>query len=237
MLSSYANTGVENSIVDLQPAMYLMEERLREALKKLPGKEAQYQMAPALRRQAEKANYEPDQPFTGRQSAVLSVLYPAIDQNDGGLHLHTILMKRAEKIGPHAGQISLPGGREEPDDPDLMATALRETEEEIGIDRNSLQVLGKLTELFVPASMNNIHPYVAWSPQLPTLKPDSKEVAELFHPLLLDFFAEQNKKEKDIKVFTGAKIRAPYYDLQGEAVWGATAMIMSELEIVLRKLS
>jgi 8-oxo-dGTP pyrophosphatase MutT (NUDIX family) len=201
--------------------------KLAEACNHLPGEDAQFKMAPRLRKQRVLSNW----PISdANQSAVLILLYPKASQ------LFTILMKRTEYSGAHSGQISFPGGRYEKTDSNMQFTALRETEEEFGIKQKEVKTIGKLTELYVPASHFNIHPYIAWLDGQPEITPDPIEVAEVIHVPLNTLFQEENKGEKDMPLKNGMTIKAPYYDVHNHVVWGATAMIISEMEAVFSKL-
>ncbi len=204
----------------------LQPESLREALLDLPGEEAQFRMAPALR----KAGVDlPRNAINARQSAILILLYPRQD------HWHTVLMERGVYDGVHSGQISFPGGKQEPGDPDLRFTALRETEEEIGVPAAGVELLGGLSPLYVPASHSNIHPFVGYLKSEPNFIPDQLEVASLLPISLSHLFDDSRKSEADITVRGGLILRAPYYSVMEKVVWGATAMIISELEAVIKK--
>lgn len=150
--------------------------------------------------------------------------------------LHTVLMQRPVYEGAHSGQISFPGGRQEPWDEDLQHTALREMEEEIGVASGSVEVLGPLSGLYVPVSHSNIQPYVGFVHQEPWFKPDPREVQDLLVTSLPALFDDRAKSETEITVGNGARISAPYYAVQERMIWGATAMIISELEALVKGL-
>lgn len=187
--------------------------------KELPGVSAQLNMAPTL------LNGE-DFPLTpsqnAKQSAVLIVLFP---QNGC---TYTVFIKRPAYNGVHSGQVSFPGGKFEKEDIDLMATALRETHEEVGIRPQEVEVIGKLTPLFISVSNMLVHPYVAIMPQPPTIKIDNHEVEYTIHPSLNDLKNVNNQFSKTI-LTPGRNIVAPYIAVEGEMIWGATAMIVAEL--------
>lgn len=187
----------------------------------LPGKQAQQKMAPTLRFQGE--NY-PD-PALSKPSAVLILLYP--DNNEW----YTIFIERTS-YGLHGGQISLPGGKKEKNDPDLRATALREANEEIGVESSKIELIGELTPLHVPHSQFWITPVVGFLKEVPILKRDVREVRSIIQLSLGDLFEKKNKG-MDTIIRAGNEIQAPYYQANGHIVWGATAMIMSELEALI----
>lgn len=199
--------------------------RLKDRLSlPLPGQEAQFRMASSFRL---------DPKFFGhqrtdvRQSAVLIAIYPLADV------LSTVLIKRPDYDGAHSGQVSFPGGRVEPDDRDLAATALREAHEEVGIPPDDVEVIGRLTELYIPASNFMVHPFVGLMSGRPVLIPDAHEVKEVLEVPLAHFLRTDIIAETEIPLRNGYRLRAPYYDVQGHIVWGATAMMLSELRDVM----
>jgi 8-oxo-dGTP pyrophosphatase MutT (NUDIX family) len=161
-----------------------------------------------------------------KHAAVLLLLY----KHDAELHF--VLTRRAERTGIHSGQISLPGGRREADESPTQA-ALRETQEELGISPESVEVIGALAELYVPPSNFLVQPIVGYCAVHPRWQPEQDEVAEVIEvPLRLLF--EDTLKGAEETTRYGLPFRILYYDLLGHKVWGATASILSELEMRLR---
>jgi 8-oxo-dGTP pyrophosphatase MutT (NUDIX family) len=192
----------------------------------LPGEEAQFRMAPQARlRMNEALNTTTQQ----RQSAVLLYLFP--QQDDWRI----VLMKRTNHEGPHGGQVSIPGGRLEPGESHWQA-ALREFEEETGISVNSRQLLGNLSELFIPTSSFLIKPYIAYATERPSFDPDPVEVEELIEVMISALLSDATVKQGKVRLSGGTWVQAPYFDVEGHVVWGATAMILSEFREVLRDL-
>jgi 8-oxo-dGTP pyrophosphatase MutT (NUDIX family) len=208
---------------DQTPTPDQIAARLTRALLRPPGETAQYRMAPALRKQETAAFGDPTK---ARPSAVLIVLYPQAGA------WHTVLIKRGSYDGAHSDQVSFPGGRRENSDRDLSHTALRETEEEVGLAQHAVRVVGRLTQLWVPASNHLIHPFVGLAAETPVFVPDPAEVSAVLPTALSDLFHPKAKAETTFRVRGGFTIQAPYYDIHQERVWGATAMIISELEAV-----
>lgn len=194
----------------------------RELHRELPGMDAQIRMAPSLSR-----NYY-EQAEHAVKAAVLVLLYPYRDL------LHFALMKRKKIKGDtHSGQVSLPGGRMDQNDKNLMDTALRETEEELGIDRNSVEILGNLTDLYVFASNHIVSPFVGFIDQKPRFSIDRKEVDWLIEANIPYLLSPHSRKLTDLQVRGFQLKNVPYFDIEGEIVWGATAMMLNEfLEIV-----
>lgn len=199
----------------------LFFKKLKDALsEKLPGKDVQYRMAPTGR-----LPLFPNKKVIN--GSVLILLYP----HNG---IHVVLIKRSDYEGPHGGQVSFPGGKSEPGDPDLIYTALREAKEEIGINPGDVTILGTLTPLYIPPSNFMVSPVVAYSDIIPDFQIDTREVNYVFTPSIDDFIEPDTLRYKTLEIFK-ENISVPYFDVNNEEVWGATAMIMNEfLEIVKR---
>lgn len=203
----------------------------------LPGRTAQYRMAPEGREgdgesSSAKATVDDwsggDGERGSRSAAVLVVLFP-----DGDA-LRTIFMKRNIYDGPHSGQISFPGGMYEEADQDLKQTALRETGEETGLNIKKLEVLGRLSPLFIPVSNFYVSPFVAWYGEKPEFCPDASEVQYLLTPSLDELMDPSNHHKGNIRNY-GYDIVTSYIQLDKDIIWGATAMILSEfMELIER---
>ena len=192
-----------------------------ELTRSLPGLQAQMRMAPTLLRPG-KSN------LPLRDSGVLLLLFPVNER------MHTVFMKRPEYGGPHSGQISFPGGKFENGDASLIGTALRESHEEIGIPGDAVEVLGELTPLVIPVSNFKLQPVVGFLPEKPHFITDPKEVVYLIDAEI-NFLLKAGIVKKEILTLGDLAIEVPYYDIHGNHVWGATAMILSEfLEIIRR---
>ena len=199
-----------------------LEKQLR---KPLPGKEAHLKMASKIRSNELEGNYNTS---TAKQSSVLIFLSPFHDS------FFTVLLKRNSYNGVHSGQISFPGGSYEKTDGNFTETALREANEEVGILPENVKVIGKLSDMYIPPSNFMVHPIVGFSVEIPHFIPDAFEVAELIEADLSAIFKDTDFKEMELEV-RGHKIKTPYYDVNGHIVWGATAMMLSELkEVVLQ---
>ncbi len=193
-----------------------LEKRLQLPL---PGVEAQAKMAHIFRTE------DIVVPNHSKKAAVLILLYRKNEE------FHTILMKRTSRFpnDKHKGQISFPGGQYEKTDIDFSFTAIRETEEEIGINASKINLLGQLTQLYIPVSNFLVYPFVGYMDGMPNFNPDAKEVDEVIEARLSDFFNQGNRKEKEMEFSSGFRIKnVPYFDIKGHVVWGATSMIMSE---------
>ncbi|MCX7737270.1 MAG: CoA pyrophosphatase [Candidatus Kapabacteria bacterium] len=185
----------------------------------LPGREAQIKMAPSINGQLIRGF---DAPKNAKQSSVLLLLYPSKDESD----LNILFTLRSNNLNSHSGQISFPGGRKEKNET-LVETALRETREEIGISTDDIQILGKLSTLYVPPSNAIIYPFVGFLPYPPETKPNQSEVFEVFS-VSLKYFLE-NKFEKQVWNYNGHLMDVPLWNVHNSTpLWGATAMILME---------
>jgi len=169
-------------------------------------------------------------PENARPSAVLCLLFPVNGE------LNVLLMKRREDKTAHSGQVSFPGGSYEQSDADLKATALREAQEEVGIVSSEVDILGALTPLYIPVSNFNVYPYVGYALQRPVYNLSHNEVSYTIEvPLDLLLHADRKTVTDVISPAVPDVIRqVRAYKLEdGTIIWGATAMIISELEGVL----
>lgn len=185
----------------------------------LPGQVAQYRLAPSTR-------MKPSDPWQVPEGAMVSAVLILLYPERGDLHLP--LMVRTPDHTVHSRQVSLPGGRTEPEDADIIATALREAEEEVGVSRNDIEVLGKLTPLFIPVSNFWVQPVLGLVDQKPIFTPDPAEVDELLEIPVSFLNDPALRMQKNIMISSGLRMNVPCYEFHGHTVWGATAMILSE---------
>ena len=206
--------------------MTLINDLRRAFTMPLPGETAHQKMSPNYRHHF--GAELPDKSML-RNSSVMILLY-----RKGG-EWHLPLIKRPSYNGAHSGQICLPGGKWEPCDINPWFSALRETDEETGI-HSGIEKIGELTPLYIPNSNFMVFPQVGLLGDEPKFMPDPYEVESLVDASLSDFVSDEN-----IMSFTfqsGDKlVQAPYYNIKGHCVWGATAMIISEFLEVLNNSS
>ena len=209
--------------------MYFTLDELKQKFQvPLPGLSSQVKMRAPVQKAAELSVMK-DPQLQAKNSAVLILLFP----EDG--NLKTVFIKRSEYDGVHSGQIAFPGGKHEKTDNGFKATALRETNEEIGIEQDKIEIIGQLTDLFIRPSNFLVKVFVGFSPIKLNYVPDEKEVQSVVEVDLEKFYNPNIISEKDF-FFTSRKIiiKAPCYTINGIEIWGATAMIVSELLDVLK---
>lgn len=165
-----------------------------------------------------------------KQGSVLILLY----EDNGSIKFP--LIKRSTYTGAHSGQVSLPGGKVEPDE-NIFQAALREAEEEIGVRRQDIQVIGKLSDFNVLPSNFLVTPVVASINYVPDFIPDNHEVEKVIQAELAGLLAEGAIQEKEILVAGVYTLMAPHFLIDNEVVWGATAMILNELRVIIKELN
>ena len=153
---------------------------------------------------------------------------------DSEERLRVVLTLRHAGLRGHSGQVSFPGGRQDPQDRSLTDTAMRETGEEIGICREGIRVLGGMPRLYIPTSHHDVYPTVGYCETLPHFRANPQEVAEVFS-FALDDLLDPRFSREERRMIRGYDVWVPYYDVGGHKVWGATAILLSELEERLRK--
>jgi 8-oxo-dGTP pyrophosphatase MutT (NUDIX family) len=191
--------------------------RLEAALStELPGASAHALLAPRPRRDW------PDgfNPARIRHAAGLLLVFPIDDRP------HIILTVRADRLGRHGGQVSLPGGVLEPGETFEQA-ALREAHEEIGLSRRGVRVLGALTPLDIPVSGFRLHPIVAATSEAPALAPSDGEVARILEVSVLELF-EPSRLHTANRVHDAEPVSVPILRVGNDEIWGATAMVLAE---------
>jgi len=164
-----------------------------------------------------------------RPGGVLVLLY----EDDGIVKFP--LIKRPDYPGAHGGQVSLPGGKAEPGE-DAVETALRECEEEIGVNRTEITVLGKLSNFFVLPSNYLVTPVIGCIDYKPLFRPDPYEVDRILESTLMNVTRDDAVKEKEILAAGKYRMMAPHFEVDNEVVWGATAMMLNEFRVVLNQL-
>ncbi len=193
----------------------------------LPGSIAHEYLAPEHRKDMMKL--VPDQ-NKALPSSVMILFFPDYDGNPT-----LVFTKRVEYKGVHSGQISFPGGKAEKFDKNIFDTAFRENEEEIGIPRKQISIIGSLSELYVPPSNFIIYPVVGAMEEEPIFKPDALEVAEIITVPFSFFLKDSSIGNYTVVTSDMMTLPVPGFMINGNLIWGATAMILSELIQVAKK--
>jgi 8-oxo-dGTP pyrophosphatase MutT (NUDIX family) len=205
--------------------MIALKSYLSERLKKeLPGKLAQLEAIPYR-----KVDYGTFNMDTARRSGVLILFY--IKESEP----HIVLIQRPVYEGTHSGQIAFPGGKVEETDVDIEDTALREANEEVGVVMDDVEVIGKLTDMFIPVSNFIVTPVIGFIDYSPSFILDPREVAEIVSVKLSKITEITELTLNKVKLNTGLKIEVPTFELNNKIVWGATAVILNELRHVLQE--
>lgn len=209
-------------MIDFHDLLSRLEARLK---KPLPGAQAHERM-----RAMPVGNSAPG--FSHRASprpgSVLLVLYP--DNN----RILFPLIKRPDYEGMHSGQISFPGGKAEPGE-DFITTALREGNEEIGIDPQAVRIIGRLSDFFVIPSNFMVTPVIGYVASKPILTPDPVEVAKILHGDVESILPDSVILEREITAARTFQMKAPHFEIENEIVWGATAMMLNEFRTVVNE--
>lgn len=193
----------------------------------LPGQGSQFKMSPPFRRELIEQQREAMK--TSKKSAVMALFYP-----DEKQVTKLILILRKTYKGVHSAQVGFPGGRAEQEDASFMQTALRETWEEIGVAMHSIEVLKEMTELYIPPSNFTVYPFFGITRSTPRFIKQDEEVEDLIEVYLMDFLDENSVTNVKVMTSLEKEIKVPAFLLNGHIVWGATAMMLSELKDLLK---
>ncbi|WP_272149032.1 NUDIX hydrolase [Tenacibaculum aiptasiae] len=194
--------------------------------KPLGGLTSQFKLAPKLRTQFSQELINSKNP---RKAAVLALFYP--DDNN---QTRFLLTERASYNGTHSAQVSFPGGKVEKNDTNLQETALRETFEEVGIATSSIRVIRQLSDSYIPPSNFLVTPFLGLLSEKPKFTPNN-EVANLIEVLTSDLLNDNNLTSKEMETSYMKNIDVPCFKLNDYIVWGATAMMLSEIKDLLKQ--
>ena len=161
----------------------------------------------------------------------MALFYP-----DGNNITHLLLiLRKSHPKDVHSNQIGFPGGKVEKDDADMMATALRETHEEVGVLPSNIEVVKSLSEIYIPPSNFEVFPFMGLYRKSETFVPQTSEVEALVEVRLSDFLDEGNLFTQNLTTSYAENVAVPAFKLNGYTVWGATGMMLSEIKMLLHQ--
>ena len=192
-----------------------------------PGLAAQLKMAPPQRFGTKETLLK--MPKNVKKAAVMMLLYPNFKKE-----LCFCLIQRTTYNGKHSGQISFPGGKKEEEDIDFWATALRESQEEVGVNPEKVQLITTLSSIYIPPSNFYVYPYLAYTNQCPDFVAEEGEVDHVIEVPLVDLLKESAIQNEPITSSYTSEVIVPMFVFGTYRVWGATAMILSEAREMIR---
>ncbi len=193
----------------------------------LPGQSSQLKMVPPFRQELVKR--QGDNIKNAKQSAVLALLYP-----DAHNETRIVLILRKTYKGVHSAQIGFPGGRVEEIDTSLKDTALRETFEEIGVLQKDVMVIKRLTDVYIPPSNFFVQPFLGYTQVRPRFIKQEDEVEDILEVKIMDLFNDNFIINKTVSTSYKVDVEVPAFKLNGHVVWGATAMMLSEIKDLIK---
>ena len=198
-------------------------ERLAQELNNLPGIEAHKKFYPLRFK-------KPHKPIESKLSAVGVHFFEKCREQ------YFILIERAEYDGHHSKQIAFPGGKMDHSDKNLEETARRESIEEINIDMNDADLIGQITPVYIPVSNFEVYPFLFWHYKKPFFKVNSFEVNEILIVNCKELLSNESLMNLDIQISKNNNIKnVPCFKLENKIVWGATALILSEIKEILTR--
>ena len=194
----------------------------------LPGEASHFKMAPEGR--VEELKKRASNKKNAKKAGVMALFYP---KENNRTYLLLILRKTYE--GVHSNQIGLPGGKAELNDRDILQTALRETHEEVGVASSDVVVLKKMTQIYIPPSNFEVQPFIGLYQAQAAFVIQESEVETLVEVPLDDFLNDARIFKQTLSTSYAENMLVPAFDLSGHTVWGATAMMLSEIKDLLKQ--
>jgi len=194
----------------------------------LPGEKAHLYMFPPYRNELMEMMKE-KMPYA-KKAAVMVLFYP-----DVSYHTNLVLILRKTYKGVHSAQVGFPGGKVEIVDQSLLQSAIRETEEEVGVKQQDITVLKSLSNVYIPPSNYSVYPFLGFLEYTPFFKKQDDEVEAILEINLQDLLCEKSIVTKPVMTSYEKEVEVPAFILNGQTVWGATAMILSEVKELLKQ--
>jgi 8-oxo-dGTP pyrophosphatase MutT (NUDIX family) len=195
----------------------------------LPAEASQFKMSPPFRKELINMNKEAIK--TAKKAGVMALFYP-----DSRQQTTLVLILRKTYKGVHSAQIGFPGGKLEPQDDSLEKAATRETFEEIGVPIKDIKVLQQLTQVYIPPSNFYVQPFIGISKETPSFVKQADEVEDIIEVPLKHFMGDDTYISKWVETSYSINVEVPAFKLNGHVVWGATAMILSEIKDLLKQM-
>jgi len=192
------------------------------------GEKSHVKMSPPYRLELAKKMKEKSK--SAKKAGVMALFYPNVEYET-----YLVLILRKTYKGVHSAQVGFPGGKYEDEDNDLMITAIRETEEEVGVPKSMVEIIKKMSPMYIPPSNFMVHPYLAISESTPKFIKQDEEVEAIIEVRLLDFLDEANTITTRVPTSFNVEVDVPAFKLNDHIVWGATAMMLSELKDLLKQ--
>jgi len=194
----------------------------------LPGPTSQYKMSPPYREKL--ISLQKDKIKDAKKAAVMALFYP----NKSNETCIILILRKTYK-GVHSAQVGFPGGKVEQSDGTLQNTALRETEEEIGVSKDLIEVLKPLSQVYIPPSNFYVYPFIGICKKTPKFVKQDSEVEALLEIPVNDLLNESHVTSKKVSTKYDVEVVVPAYHLNDHLVWGATAMMLSEVKDLLKQ--
>ena len=195
----------------------------------LPAETSHFKMVPPFRQKLLKQQQEAIK--RAKHAGVLALFYP-----DNNQQTKFVLILRKTYKGVHSAQVAFPGGKLETQDHSLQEAALRETFEEVGVPAHTIQVVRKVSQVYIPPSNFYVQPFVGITKSTPRFIKQDDEVEAIIEVNLLDFLDDESLVVKKVATSYSVEVEVPAFKLNDHVVWGATAMMLSEIKDLLKQL-